>query len=224
MAAERAPGAVRHPAFPARRGGTKAATWWGRAWLRAVEEAAYDEGDLRAGWKLARAGVVGGILVEPGAIVASVALGEGESATCSVLVQILEPAEIRALVEVVGAEAGRVAALLAGDLPQSLAEHAEEAGTELTPAEFDATCTCDAWVQPCAHVLAVLGQVTWLLDADPLVLFALRGLPRDELLAGLADLAQPATGADDDLTVAEEAALWAADLLDDEPGAGGQAR
>lgn len=217
MPTDRAPGAVRHPAFPARRGGAKATTWWGRSWLRAVEEAAYDEADLRAGWRLARAGAVGGILVEPGAIVASVALGEGESATCSVLVQILEPAEIRGLVEVVGAEAGRVAALLAGDLPVSLAEHAEEAGTELTPSELDASCTCEAWVQPCAHVLAVLAQMTWLLDADPLVLFALRGLPREELLAGLADLAQPAeTGGDEDLKVAEEAALWAADLLDDE--------
>ena len=224
MAAERAPGAVRHPAFPARRG-AKATTWWGRAWLRAVEEAAYGEGDLRAGWKLARSGVVGGILVEPGAIVASVALEEGESATCSVLVQILEPAQIRGLVEVVGAEAGRVAALLAGDLPMSLAEHAEEAGTELTPSEFDATCTCDAWVQPCAHVLAVLAQVTWLLDADPLVLFALRGLPREELLAGLAELSAPSgSGKDEDLKVAEEAALWAADLLDAEPDAEGQAR
>jgi uncharacterized Zn finger protein len=215
MAGERQPAAVRHAAFPPRRGGAKAASWWGRAWLRAVEEAAYDEGDQRTGWRLARAGVVGGILVEPGAIVASVALGEGESATCSVLVPVLEPAEIRGLVEVVGAEAGRVAALLAGDLPISLAEHAEEAGTELTPSEFDASCTCDAWVQPCPHALAVLAQVSWLLDADPLILFALRGLPREDLLAGLADLAEPAASGDDDLKVAEEAALWAADLLDE---------
>ena len=38
-----------------------------------------------------------------------------------------------ALVETVAAEAGRIAALLAGDLPHALVEHAEEAGVELLP-------------------------------------------------------------------------------------------
>ena len=35
------------------------------------------------------------------------------------------------------------------------------------------------------HALAVLHQLTWLVDADPFVLLQLRGLPRDELLARL---------------------------------------
>ena len=44
----------------------RARSWWGKAWLRAVEEAAYGEDDLRRGRALARAGKVGGIAVEPG--------------------------------------------------------------------------------------------------------------------------------------------------------------
>ena len=90
------------------------------------------------------------------------------------------------------AEAGRVAALLAGDLPHTLVEHAEEAGVELLPygGELGSTCTCDAWTDPCPHALAVLYQLAWLVEADPFVLLHLRGLARDDLLARLHDRAE----------------------------------
>jgi uncharacterized Zn finger protein len=211
---------TRHAAFSARRGGARATTWWGRAWLRSVEESAYDEGDLRVGRRLARAGVVGGILVEPGHLVAALAVPGEESVTASVLVPVLAGVDTDALVETVGAEAGRIAALLSGDLPEGLADHLEEAGVELIPSSFESSCTCDAWVQPCGHAIALLTQVAWLSEADPLVLFALQGLPREELLARLADRAAPtesrqseASGEEPDLDAAEDAARFAAYLL-----------
>jgi uncharacterized Zn finger protein len=211
---------TRHAPFAPRRGGARATSWWSRAWLRSVEESAYDEGDLRVGRRLARAGVVGGILVEPGRVVAALAVPGEESFTASVSVPVLGSADVDALVEVVGAEAGRIAALLSGELPEGLADHLEEAGVELIPSSFESSCTCDAWVQPCAHAIALLTQVAWLSEADPLVLFALQGLSREELLAKLADRAAPPEGAparrsDDepDLDAAEDAARFAAYLL-----------
>ena len=126
-----------------------------------------------------------------------------------------EPAR-EALVEAVAAEAGRVAALLAGDLPYGLVEHAEEAGVELLPygGELAATCTCQAWADPCVHALAVLYQVTWLAEADPFVLLQLRGLPRDDLLARLhARDGQPPDA--DDLEAGLDAALRARRLLEE---------
>lgn len=227
---------MRHAPFPPRRGGVKAATWWGRAWLRSAEDAAYDDADVAAGWRLARAGAVGAIDVEAGRLLAAVRPGGAarvrsvgapvvdpdELVACSVLVPVLDAAEREALVEVIAATAGRIASLLAGDLPADLAEHAEEAGVSLLPDELDCTCTCGAWVQPCAHALAVLAQVAWLLDADPFVLLALRGLPRDHLLAEVAQVAgrgssgpeEAPSGDEIDLDVAGEAAERAAALLD----------
>ncbi len=41
------------------RGGGFARTWWGRAWLRALEDAALDGEQVKAGRRLARAGAVG---------------------------------------------------------------------------------------------------------------------------------------------------------------------
>ena len=210
--------AVLHPWVAARSGpAARARTWWGKAWVRAVEEAAYTEADLRRARSLARSGRVGGITVDDGSFLAAVADGE-EVWTVSGGLPVLDDGAAQALVETVAAESGRIAALLAGDLPFTLVEHAEEAGVELLPygGELEATCTCDAWADPCPHALAVLYQLAWLVEDDPLVLCHLRGLARDRLLASLHDLA-PTTaqdGYDDDLEQALDAALRAARVLE----------
>ena len=123
-----------------------------------------------------------------------------------------------ALVETVAAEAGRVAALLAGDLPHTLVEHAEEAGVELLPfgSELGSTCTCEAWIDPCPHALAVMYQLAWLVEDDPFVLLHLRGLARDDLLARLHERTEspPRDELEDpDVDIAVDAALRAAALL-----------
>ncbi|GAA1126318.1 SWIM zinc finger family protein [Nocardioides aquiterrae] len=209
---------VLHPRVAPRRSTARAATWWGKAWVRAVEEAAYAEGDLRAARTLARNGNVGQISTEPGRYVAAVEDARGVW-TVEGSIPVLDPRDVDALVETVAAEAGRVAALLAGDLPHTLVEHAEEAGVELLPygGELGSSCTCDHWADPCVHALAVLQQLAWLVEADPFVLLQLRGLPRDELLARLHARTEPAEQ-DPDLDAAVEAALYAARLLTDAAG------
>ena len=209
---------VTHPPYPARKAARLATSWWGKAWVRAIEEAVYAEGELRAGRALARSAAVGGITVATGTLVAAVT-DRGDLHAVRVRVPVLEPREREALVEVVAAESGRIAALLAGELPHPLVEHAEDAGVELLPygGELDASCTCDAWTQPCAHAVAVLAQTAWLLDADPLVLLRLRGLPRDELLAELhareEATARRTDQLADDLDTAADAAARAARVL-----------
>jgi uncharacterized Zn finger protein len=227
MVADRAagPGVVVHPRVPPRRSSRRASTWWGKAWARAVEESAYAERDLVAARSLSRSGRIGGIRLDAaGGFVAAVEDGEGLW-TVSGSVPVLDGPARDALVEIVAAENGRIASLLAGDLPHLLVEHAEEAGVELLPygGELAAGCTCAAWVDPCVHALAVLYQLTWLLEADPFVLLQLRGLPRDDLLtrlhargagpgAGTGD--EPAGPAADDVETALDAALRAARLLE----------
>ena len=219
--------AVVHPAVPARRRAARATTWWGRAWTRAVEESAYVERDLVAARSMARSGHLGGITTDTGRFVAAVEDGAGLW-TVSGTLPVLDAAARASLVEAVAAEAGRIASLLAGDLPHALVEHAEEAGVELLPygGELATECTCAAWVDPCVHGLAVLYQLTWLVEADPFVLLQLRGLPRDDLLAQLhaQQVAEPdeAEPDGDDLDTGLDAALRAATLLrlldeDDQP-------
>lgn len=218
---------VVHPRVPPRTTSARATRWWGKAWVRAVEEASFSSADLLIGRRLARGGHVGQIMVEPGRFVASVEDGRGLWTVAGTVPELDAPAQA-ALVETVAAESGRVGALMSGDLPHTLVEHAEEAGVELLPygGELDSDCTCRAWTHPCVHALAVLFQLTWLLEADPFVLLHLRGLAREDLLARLhAQVAtEPVTDgpADDDLELATDAALRAARalaLLQDDPAA-----
>ena len=216
---------VLHARLAPRRSAVRATTWWGKAWVRAVEEAAYAESELVAARALARQGHVGQIATEPGRFVASVEDRRGLW-TVEGTVPVLDPRDRDLLVEAVAAESGRIAALLAGELPYGLVEHADEAGVELLPygGELGSSCTCDHWADPCVHALAVLQQVTWLVEADPFVLLQLRGLPRDVLLARLharagSDQAEdPELELEPDLVAAVVAALYAARLLEQETG------
>ena len=82
-------------------------SWWGKAWQRAFEEAAYSDAELRPGRASARRGDVGGISVDAGNLLAAVREGE-DAWTVEVVVPVLDDEGRRALVEVVGeAGAGR---------------------------------------------------------------------------------------------------------------------
>lgn len=216
---------VTHPRLAPRRGGGPG-TWWSKAWGRAVEESAFAVAELRRGRALARAGEVGAIAVDSGSALAAVTDAD-DTWTVTISVPVLDERDAATFVELVAAESGRIAALLAGQLPHALLEAGEEAGIELLPyaGELGSTCGCDAWLDPCPHALAVLTQLGWLLQGDPFVLLQLRGLPREALLAGLHELATRAGGdrasghaaeddpAAEDLAVAEDAALRAARML-----------
>lgn len=195
--------------------------------LRAVEEAAYGEKELRAGRALARSGAVGAITVSDGGAVAAVSDGD-DAWTVEVTVPVLDGPDAAAFTELVAAESGRVGALLAGQLPHSFVEAVEEAGVELLPygGELGSACSCDSWLDPCPHALAVLTQLAWLIQGDPFVLTHLRGLPREVVLRELHRITAPLGGGSaggseedgsdevDDLAVAEEAAARAARLLE----------
>lgn len=218
---------VTHPRFAPSRGRI-GGTWWSKAFLRAVEEAAFSSAELKRGRAHARGGDVGAITVGNGSFVAAV-VDRDDAFTVTGSVPVLPEGDQSVLVELIAAEAGRIGALMSGDLPHQFVESVEEAGVELLPygGELGSACTCDAWLDPCPHALAVLTQLGWLIQRDPFVLFQLRGLPRDEVLARLHQLniadagRREAEGRDntdgividdgiDDLAIAEEAALRAA--------------
>lgn len=208
--------AVTFARIPPRRSTSRAATWWGRAWVRAVEEAAYAESDLHTARALSRSGGIGGITVDRGSVVAACYDRAGVWSVGATVPE-LDPVSHRAFVEVVAGESGHLASLMAGELPHRLVEQAEEAGVELLPygGELGSACPCDAWVDPCVHALAVMLQVAWLVDGDPWVLLRLRGLFPQDLQAELAAAAPEHTpdDLDADLAAALDAAARAARVV-----------
>lgn len=182
------------PAFPRQRAGARfAASWWGRAWIKAMEDTSLDQGLLRRGRAYAKTGQVGPITVSAGRIAA---VTEQEHDTVVRVEQLTDDDWARFL-DQVAAKAGHIAALLDGDMPYELAEAAEDAGVPLLPAvgDLEPECSCPDWGHPCVHAAALCYQASWLLDADPFVLLLLRGRGERELVEALQERAAAPPGA-----------------------------
>ncbi|MCZ1006056.1 SWF or SNF family helicase [Streptomyces lydicus] len=173
-------------ALPPARGRAFARSWWGQAWLKALEDTALDGGQLKLGRRHARAGAVGAVAVRPGRITAVVQDSDHTRHRSDVLLQQLDVADWDRLLDLVADRAGHIAALLDRDMPPVLVEDASAAGIELLPGigDLEAECSCGAW-DHCAHTAALCYQLARLLDQDPFVLLLLRGRGERELLDAL---------------------------------------
>jgi uncharacterized Zn finger protein len=173
-------------ALPPVHGRGFARTWWGRAWLKALEDAALDREQVKAGRGLARAGAVGAVSVRPGRVTAVVQDRDGTAHRADVLLQELSEDHWDRFLGVAVERAGHIAALLDREMPPHLVEDAATAGVELLPelGDLEAECDCDAW-DHCGHTAALCYQVARLLDQDPFVLLLLRGRAERALLDAL---------------------------------------
>ncbi|GAA2218296.1 SWF or SNF family helicase [Streptomyces nogalater] len=174
------------PALPPVPGRGFAQSWWGRAWVRALEDTALEAAAVKAGRRLARAGGVGAVTVRPGRVTA-VVRGPGDAAhRADVLLPVLSDEEWGRFQDLAVERSGHMAALLDRELPPHLVEDAAAAGIELLPGlgDLEPECDCGAW-DHCGHTAALCHQVARLLDEDPFLLLLLRGQEKDAFLAEL---------------------------------------
>ncbi|MET9603444.1 SWF or SNF family helicase [Streptomyces sp. NPDC006512] len=176
------------PALPPHAGRAFATTWWGHAWLRALEDGALDAEQVRQGRRYARTGAVGAVSVRAGGLTAVVRDRDGTAHRTDVLVQEFTEAEWDRLLGLAAAESGHIAALLDREVPPELAEDAAAAGVDLLPGigELDPRCDCGEW-DHCPHTAALCYQMARLLDGDPFLLLLLRGRAERDLVIQLED-------------------------------------
>jgi uncharacterized Zn finger protein len=163
-------------------------TWWGRAWIEALEQRArLDANRLPRGRTYARRGRVGPLMVERGSVGAAVHGSRITPYLVRVRVRTFSDEEWDRLLDAVSARAAHTAALLDGDLPPEVVADAAAAGVDLLPGagELGPGCSCPDWADPCKHSAAVVYLVADVLDDDPFALLLLRGRTRDEVLAAL---------------------------------------
>ncbi|MFF7286825.1 SWIM zinc finger family protein [Streptomyces griseorubiginosus] len=179
------------PAFPPHTsGGTPdapfAATWWGNAWVTALEEGALDAKRLARGRSYAEQGHVDAITVTPGLVLAYVQGSRPRPYRVQVRLRTLDDADWDRFLDLAADRTGHIAALLDREMPQSLAE----CGVPLLPGpgDLEPQCSCPDRGHPCKHAAALCYQTARLLDADPFVLLLLRGRGERELLDDLSRL------------------------------------
>ncbi|MFI1290482.1 SWIM zinc finger family protein [Streptomyces sp. NPDC020792] len=190
MASPRRDGELRRtfPAFPARavEGERFAETWWGDAWVDALEEGALDAARLARGRGYAQTGHVDAVTVTPGLVLAYVQGSRPRPYRVQVRLRTLDDADWHRFLDAVAERPGHIAALLDKEMPQSLAD----CGVPLLPGpgDLEPHCSCPDHGHPCKHAAALCYQTARLLDADPFVLLLLRGRGERELLDALSRL------------------------------------
>ncbi|MGC9539732.1 SWIM zinc finger family protein [Streptomyces sp. UG1] len=163
-----------------------AESWWGNAWVRALEEGALDPKRLARGRGYAQEGHVDAITVTPGLVLAYVRGSRPRPYRVQVRLRTLDDADWARFLDTVAERPGHIAALLDKEMPQTLAE----CGVPLLPGpgDLDPRCSCPDRGHPCKHAAALCYQTARLLDADPFVLLLLRGRGERQLLDALSRL------------------------------------
>ncbi|NUR96652.1 MAG: hypothetical protein HOV67_15515, partial [Kribbellaceae bacterium] len=125
--------------------------------------------------------------VSPGEVEAVVQGSRVTPYQVTVRIRAFSTDEWDAVLDVVSAQIGRVAALLDGELPPEVVDDVRATGLDLLPGagEVLTNCSCPDFAVPCKHSAAVCYLVADALDDDPFALLLLRGRRKDELLAAL---------------------------------------
>ncbi|MEV6168604.1 SWIM zinc finger family protein [Streptomyces sp. NPDC051954] len=160
-----------------------AETWWGNAWVAALEGGALDPKRLARGRGYAGQGHVDAITVTPGLVLGYVRGSRPRPYRVQVRLRTLADEDWARFLDAAADRPGHIAALLDKELPESLAD----CGVRLLPGpgELDPHCSCPDRGHPCKHAAALCYQTARLLDADPFVLLLLRGRGERELLDAL---------------------------------------
>lgn len=170
-------------------------SWWAKRWIDVLS--GFNLGArLTRGRNYARSGQVLAVEIGVGAISAKVQGSRSKPYTVTIRVKTLSPAEWSKVASVLSHEAGHVAALLAGQMPQALEDVFKKAKVSLFPSRYEdlmTECSCPDWSNPCKHIAAVYFLVAEEFDRDPFLLFKLRGMTR----AGLIEMLQDAQVEDD---------------------------
>ena len=160
-------------------------SWWARRWLDVLERLELG-GRLTRGRSYARRGQVLDIAIEEGSVRASVQGSRAEPYVVTIRVRSLSGAEWSKVGESLRGKARFAAKLLASEMPEDVEEAFKGTGVSLFPArraELATECSCPDWANPCKHIAAVYYLLGEEFDRDPFLIFQLRGLSREGLVA-----------------------------------------
>jgi uncharacterized Zn finger protein len=158
--------------------------WWSRRWTDVLE-------GFRMGPRLGRgrhyaiSGQVSELGVTPGCVTAEVQGALAEPYRCAIRFTSLDGAQKEKVLAVLKARPMLIARLIAGELPHEVETAFEQVKAPLFPRrsnDIQSTCSCPDWANPCKHLAAVYCLLGEAISKTPLLLLALRGLAREDLI------------------------------------------
>ncbi|MCU0982307.1 MAG: hypothetical protein MUF25_24385 [Pirellulaceae bacterium] len=166
-----------------------AKTFWGEAWCDHLESFSDYANRLPRGRTYVRNGSVCHLEINQGEILAKVA--GSELYNLRIQIKTLPANKWKAIKARCAGEVGSLLELLQGKLSGHVMQVVTDRNEGLfpLPGEISLKCDCPDWAVMCKHVAAVLYGVGARLDQKPELLFKLRGVDHEELIAADAEAA-----------------------------------
>lgn len=172
--------------------GAIARTFWGRAWCENLERYSDYSNRLPRGRAYLRNGSVIDLGIAAGSVTAQVM---GSSLyRIEVNISAIRTRQWQGIARDCAQSIDSLVELLQGQLSTSVMERITRPGAGLfpSPQEISFSCSCPDWAAMCKHVAATLYGVGARLDAQPELLFVLRKVDAQELIARAGEGAPPA--------------------------------
>ena len=167
--------------------GTFGESWWARRWISVLES--FNIGArLGRGRSYARSGQVLSIEIDKGKVSAKVQGSRPKPYDIKLEVKTLSSSDWQKLTKVLSRQAIFSAKLLMGEMPLDIEKGFKEAGLSLFPErlkDLKTDCSCPDWSNPCKHIAAVYYLLAEEFNRDPFLIFKLRGMNREDLIAML---------------------------------------
>lgn len=166
-------------------------TWWGKKFIAVLEQFS-DPGRLSRGRSYANNGKVKNFEITGGIVTAQVrgsvnpyfGVYKEPLYITTIEFQAISAAKWAAAIALIASKASFISRLLLKEIPDNIEEEFALLGLNLLPRsrkDFDISCSCPDWGNPCKHIAGVYYLVAAELDRDPFLLFELRGLSRQDL-------------------------------------------
>lgn len=175
-----ADGVELHPVLNSTR---KLAThFWGSAWMKQLAHCESGGMCLAPGRALLRHGCVLDVRISRCAI--SALISADELYEVELKLTPLDDERMDALSAACAGHIDSLLALLEGKIDESVLQQLCHPDTGLlpSPADWHMRCTCPDWAEPCPHAAAAIYAAGCLIDAEPALLFTLRGVEPAALL------------------------------------------
>ncbi|MDF5707085.1 MAG: SWIM zinc finger family protein [Nostoc sp. S4] len=164
--------------------------WWSQQWLDLLDSYRFKK-RLERARNYARQGNVLSIEFQGAKVLARVQGSEVEPYKVSLSLEPFSDEQWGYVIETMSQKAIFAAKLLAGEMPQNIAEVFTANGLSLFPftlADVKSKCSCPDKANPCKHVGAVYYQLGDRFSEDPFVLFQLRGRTKEQIISDLRQL------------------------------------
>ena len=166
-------------------------TWWGQRFIAALEEFT-DEARLGRGRSYASNGRIIEYTLSKGTVTAKVrgsinpyfGVYKEPIYKTSITIKAITSNDWAKVIRQIASRADLITKLLMNEMPDTIEDAFSGLGLHLLPhseRDFETSCSCPDWANPCKHIAGVYYLLASALDNDPFLMFELRGLSREDL-------------------------------------------